>query len=92
LDAELPVHGKRQKPSRLPRDWQEHSSPGTDKRFSCLEVEPAEDARPEVQATTIEVKGTPARRQESMATKWNLLLLGKLWKTCGADTPVRRFL
>jgi len=41
-------------------------------------VEPAEDARPEVQATTIEVKGTPARRQESMATKWNLLLLGKL--------------
>jgi hypothetical protein len=38
-------------------------------------VEPAEDARPEVQATTITVKVTPARRQESMATKYNSLLL-----------------
>ena len=32
-----------------------------DKLFSCLEVEPAEGARPEVQATAITVKGTPAR-------------------------------
>ena len=64
--------------------------PGANKRFSCLEVEPAEDARPEVQATTIEVKGTPARRRESMAAKG----LGYCWGTrenkCGADTPVRR--
>jgi len=78
LDAELPVHGKRQKSSSPPRDWQKQSCTGAYKRVSCLEVEPAEDARPEVQATTIEVKGTPARRQESMATKWTLLLLGKL--------------
>jgi hypothetical protein len=38
---------------------QGHLWPGADKPFSCLEVEPAEDARPEVQATTIEVRVPP---------------------------------
>src|ERR1700732_5152697 len=41
------------------RDWQEHSCLGADKRYSCLEVEPAEDARPEVQASTIEGRVPP---------------------------------
>jgi hypothetical protein len=41
-----------------------------DKPWFCLEVEPAEGARPEVQATAITVKGTPARARESMAATW----------------------
>jgi hypothetical protein len=52
---------------------QAHSSLLSDKLFLCLEVEPAEGARPEVQATAITVEVTPARGQESMAmeTKGN---------------------
>ena len=42
-------------------DAQAQSSLLRDKLFLCLEVEPAEGARPEVQATAITVKGTPAR-------------------------------
>ena len=60
-------------------------------RFSCLEVEPAEDARPEVQATAIEVKGTAARRQESMVAKRARLLSGNHGKECvnGHSCPSR---
>ena len=50
-------------------DARAQSSLLRDKPFLCLEVEPAEGARPEVQATTITVKGTPARGRESMAFK-----------------------
>src|ERR1700674_190960 len=83
-DADLSGHSPR-------KNGRKHSCPGADKRFSCLEVEPAEDARPEVQATAIKVKGTPARREESMATKTNLLPSGELRRACGADPLVRRF-
>jgi hypothetical protein len=55
--------------SRRTRGKETHSSPLTDELFLYLEVEPAESARPEVQATTITLKGTPARRGESMALK-----------------------
>jgi hypothetical protein len=37
--------------------------PSAHKPFFCLEVEPAEDARPEVQATTIEERVTPLMEQ-----------------------------
>jgi hypothetical protein len=59
--------------TQTPPDGQTKSSLLTDKPFLCLKVEPAEGARPEVQATTITVEVTPARRQESMAmeTKGN---------------------
>ena len=53
LDAELPVRGA-----------QKHPCPGVDKRFSYLWVEPAEDARPEVQATAIELR-VPLLNDES---------------------------
>src|SRR6185295_6554041 len=70
----------------------DHCSAGTDRRFSCLEVEPAEDARPEVQATAIELKGTAARRQESMAAKRARLLSGNHAKPgrrrCGSEMEV----
>jgi len=61
------------KTQAAPPDGQTKSSLLTDKPFLCLEVEPAEGARPEVQATTITVEVTPARGQESMAmeTKGN---------------------
>ncbi len=49
------------------REQETHSCPLTDKLFLYLEVEPAEGARPEVQATAITLKGTPARGGESMA-------------------------
>jgi hypothetical protein len=55
--------------SRRTRSEEIHSCPLTDKTFLYLEVEPAESARPEVQATTITLKGTPARREESMGLK-----------------------
>jgi len=44
-------------------------SPLVDKVFLWVKVEPAEGARPEVQATAITVKVTPARGQESMASE-----------------------
>ena len=53
----------------VPQDEQAYSRPLVDKPFSCLEVEPAEGARPEVQATTITLKVTPVRGWESMALK-----------------------
>src|SRR6185369_83066 len=70
----------------------DHCPAGTDPRFSCLEVEPAEDARPEVQATAIELKGTAARRQESMVAKPARLLSGNRGRTRGEEGVGRTIL
>ena len=53
-----PVRAERS--STDPSEKWQHPRPFRDKRFFCLEVEPADGARPEVQATTIKIKGTPA--------------------------------